>query len=334
MKTKAVAAALMLAAALLCGGRLRVPFGEELFFSREGKDLPPASDCERCHQEVYQEWRDSLHARAWRSEAFQRASAGRRAEECLGCHAPGPLDAQQRPALRDAHREEGVTCVSCHLAPGSAGERLTMRGPVSRSSPIEVHPVIEADPSYRSSELCGTCHRETFAEWSRSAAREGKEEDTCQGCHMPAVRRTVESVHDERAYSRVLVALEREEDLRRHLFAVVDDPSERVELEARRAADGRSVEATIANRLPHALPTGQFGRRQVALDVVWPGGNRRTAVVDSPARALSSGEQRRVTLELPPEALAAPLRVFLLRFDHALGEWSEITSTAVASPAH
>jgi len=333
MKTKAVAAALMLAAALLCGGRLRVPFGEELFFSREGKDLPPASDCERCHQEVYQEWRASLHARAWRSEAFQRASAGARAVECLGCHAPGPLQAQQRPVLRDVHREEGVSCVSCHLAPGSDGERLTMRGPVSRSSPIEVHPVIEGDPSYRSSELCATCHRGTFAEWDRAAAPEGKEKETCQGCHMPAVRRTVESVHDQHAYSRVLVGLEREEDLRRHLFAIPEDAAERVELEARRGADRLGLEVTVGNRLPHALPTGQFGRRQLALDVVWPGGNRRTAFVDSPAGALAAGEQRPVTLELPAEALAAPLRVSLVRFDHALGEWSEITSTAIAAPA-
>ena len=128
MSPKAAAACLLLGAALLCAGRVRVPFGDELFFSREAKGLPPASDCERCHQEVYREWRESLHAGAWRSEAFQRASAGGRAAECLGCHAPAPLQAQQRPVLRDAHREEGVTCVSCHLAPGSDGERLTMRG--------------------------------------------------------------------------------------------------------------------------------------------------------------------------------------------------------------
>jgi hypothetical protein len=329
MSPKAAAACLLLGAALLCAGRVRVPFGDELFFSREAKGLPPASDCERCHQEVYREWRESLHARAWRSEAFQRASAGGRAAECLGCHAPAPLQAQQRPVLRDAHREEGVTCVSCHLAPGSDGERLTMRGPVSRSSPIEVHPVIEGDPTYRSSELCASCHRGSFAEWERAVVAEGTEKETCQGCHMPAVRRTVESVHDAHAYSRVLVELEREEDLRRHLFAIPEDAAERVDLEAEPSTDGRSLQVTVGNRLPHALPTGQFGRRQLALDVTWPGGSRRTNVVESPARALASGERRRFDLEVPAEALALPLRVSLLRYDHGDGEWSEIASAAL-----
>jgi hypothetical protein len=331
MRRTALAGALVLAALLLCAGRLRVPLGEELFFSREGRGLPPASDCERCHQEVYREWRESLHARAWRGEAFQRASAGARAQECLGCHAAAPLEAAQRPALRDAHREEGVTCVTCHLAPGRDGERLTMRGPVSRSSPIEVHPVIEGDPVYRSSELCAGCHRGTFSEWQSASAGAAGEAETCQGCHMPAVRRTVESVHDEHAYSRVLVALEREEDLRRHRFAVGEEGGEDVRLVARRGTPDR-LEVTIENGLPHALPTGQFGRRQLAVEVAWPGGARREAVVDSPARALAPGERRGLRFEVPAAARAEPLRVSLQRFDHARSGWSEIASATVAAP--
>jgi hypothetical protein len=326
------AACLALCAALLCAGRLRVPFGDDLFFTRESASLPPARDCERCHQEVYREWEASLHARAWRSEAFELASAGRRAEECLGCHAPGPLAADRPPALRDPHREEGVTCVSCHLDPGSAGARLTMRGPVSRSSPVEVHPVIEGDARYRSSELCGSCHRATLAEWQRApAAPDGRETETCQGCHMPAVRRKLESVHDEHAYSRVLVALEREEDLRRHAFAVPDDTGEWIGLEAS-LAPGAVLDASLANRLPHALPTGQFGRRQLALEVRWAGGTRRAEVVPSKALAIAAGETRHVRVELPASALASALHVSLLRFDHALGDWSEIAALDVPAP--
>ena len=123
--------------------------------------------------------------------------------------------------------------------------------------------------------------------------------------------------------------LEREEDLRRHLFAIPEDAAERVDLEAEPSTDGRSLRVTVGNRLPHALPTGQFGRRQLALDVTWPGGSRRTNVVESPARALASGERRRFDLEVPAEALALPLRVSLLRYDHGDGEWSETASAAL-----
>ena len=327
-------AALLAGAALLCAGRVRVPFGESLFFTGAEAPLPVARDCERCHQEVYREWEDSLHARAWRSEAFQHATSSGRAEECLGCHAPGPLVAGEPPSLRNAHREEGVTCTSCHLAPGAAGARLAMRGPVARSSPVEVHPVIEEDPTYRSSELCGTCHRGALAEWERAAAPEDGEKETCQGCHMPAVHRKVESVHEEHAYSRLFVALERSEDLRRHAFAVPEDAAEHVDVTAERDGPTR-VRVTLGNRLPHALPTGSFGRRQLAVAASWSGGERQTLVVDAPARALATGEVRSVTLELPPEARGLPLRVELRRFEHARGGWSAIAAAAVPrAPAH
>ena len=325
MKRRGWLAALAAGAALLCAGRVRLPFGEALFFTKDEGQHPLARDCERCHQEVYQEWEQSLHARAWRSEAFQHATSGGRAEECLGCHVPLPFRAGEPPAPRSAHREEGVTCTSCHLAPGPDGARLAMRGPVARSSPVEVHPVIAGDPAYRSSELCGTCHRSTFAEWEGSPAPEGGEKETCQGCHMPAVRRKVESVHDEHAYSRLFVALGRTEDLRRHSFSVPGDSAEQIALTAEREGPAR-MRVTLVNHLPHALPTGSFGRRQLAVAVTWPGGERQIVLVDSAARALAPGEARSVTVDLPADAAAAPLRLALRRFDHALGDWSEIAT--------
>ena len=72
-----------------------------------------------------------------------------------------------------------------------------------------------------------------------------------------------------------------------------------------------------------------YSTSRLALDVTWPGGSRRTNVVESPARALASGERRRFDLEVPAEALALPLRVSLLRYDHGDGEWSEIASAAL-----
>ena len=332
MKGRALATLLLcVCAGALTAGRVRVPFARSIFFTAGGDGLPAAQDCERCHQEVYREWDRSLHASAWRNEAFQRASAGARAEECVGCHAPAPFRAGDAPAVRDAHRDEGITCTSCHLSPDSRDERLTMRGPVSRSSPVEVHPVIEGDPTYRSSELCGTCHRATFAEWGTATVSSGGEKETCQGCHMPAVRRTVESVHDEHAYSSILVALEREEDLRRHAFEVPEPDHDHVEIDARIVARGGHVEAAVANHLPHALPTGQFGRRQLAIVARWPGGEHRETFVHSRTDAISPGGTRTVSIELPLEARGKQVEIALLRYDHATGGWSEI---AHAAPSH
>jgi hypothetical protein len=324
MKGRAGATLLLcLCAGALTAGRVRMPFARSLFFTGAGADLPAAGDCERCHQEVYREWEGSLHAAAWRSEAFQRASAGARAQECVGCHAPAPFRAADAPAVRDAHRDEGVTCVSCHLSPAAADAPLTMRGPVTRSSPVEIHPVVAGDPTYRSSELCGTCHRATFSEWSAAAAPAAGAKETCQGCHMPAVRRTVESVHDERAYSTLLVALERKEDLRRHTFALPEPERDHVALDVH-APDGVRLEARVENRLPHALPTGQFGRRQLALAARWEGGERQAPLVRSRGDAIPSGGTRTATIELPPEARGKRVDVIVLRYDHATGGWSEI----------
>jgi hypothetical protein len=324
--------AALLAAALACAGSVRVPFVSSLFFRGSEAVPPKARDCERCHQEVYREWESSLHARAWRSEAFQHATSGGRADDCLGCHASGPLVAGEPPALRGAHREEGVTCTSCHLAPGPEGASLAMRGPVSRSSPVEAHPVIEEDPSYRSSELCGTCHRSAFAEWERAAPPADGEKYTCQGCHMPAVRRKVESVHDQHSYSRLLVALERTEDLRRHRFDVPEDGGEHVGLAARREGPSR-VRVTLTNRLPHALPAGEFGRRQLAVAAIWAGGERQVLFVDGAPQALGPGEVRSLALELPPEAPSSPLSVAVRRFDHDRREWTQIAAAAVPDGA-
>jgi hypothetical protein len=77
------------------------------------------------------------------------------------------------------------------------------------------------------------------------------------------VRRTIENIDPARAYSRVLVALGRSVEGRKHRFDVPPDPWKHVELEARRAGDRWRVQ--VENKMPHALPTGAFGRREARL---------------------------------------------------------------------
>ncbi len=252
---------LVLALVFVAGCSVPVPFADDLLFSLDRPQLPVSEDCRRCHGEVVEEWSDSPHAGAWTSPRFAALTADHAAEACLGCHAPAPIGREGEIALRSDHREEGVTCISCHLMPDSAP--LTMRGPHARTSPVEVHP-IEVDPLFTKPDLCGTCHAEVLEQFRAAPApADGSEKEICQGCHMPAVRRTIESYDTSRPYSRVLVALGKPVAGRRHRFGVPLEPWEDIDLDSRREADRWIVR--VRNKLPHALPTGAFGQREVRL---------------------------------------------------------------------
>jgi hypothetical protein len=202
-----------------------------------------------------------------------------------------------------------------------------MRGPATRSLPVEVHPVIEQDPLYRSSELCGGCHEGTFAEWKASPAPAAHEKETCQGCHMPSVHRTVESVNQEVPYSPLFVALEKTQMLRRHRFAVPHDAEEEIVLALERRPDALVVR--VENRLPHALPTGSFGRREVRLLVSWPGGSAELPVASRPGASLAPDATRTLELPLAGAARSAPLSVALRRLDPARRDWQELSKASV-----
>jgi hypothetical protein len=197
-----------------------------------------------------------------------------------------------------------------------------MRGPASRSLPVEVHPVVAEDPLYRSSELCGGCHAATFAEWRAAPTPDDGERKTCQSCHMPAVHRTVESVNEDVPYSPLLVALEREQPLRRHRFAVPDDAAEEIGLVVERR--DRALAVRIENRLPHALPTGSFGRREVRLFATWAGGEREALVAARPGNALPAGGQRTALIPLDATGRTERVTVSLRRFDPGARTWEEL----------
>jgi nitrate/TMAO reductase-like tetraheme cytochrome c subunit len=317
------------AAAPFAACRIPSTFVSGMFTREEGRFVPTAADCERCHQEVFREWSESLHARAWTHPAFKSASADGRATECTGCHAPAPVASGVAPQLRSAHLDEGVTCLTCHLSPDPNAAPLAMRGPESRTSPVEVHPIIERDPMYRSSELCGTCHAGAYEEWRAAPDPAEGEKQTCQGCHMPAARRKMESVHDEHAYSAVFVALGDERELRRHDFAVPEDPSREVTLTVAPERGGRALRVRVENDVPHGLPTGRFGRREVRLVARWPGGQVERSLVRNLGQALPAGGVREERIQLPMGVAPADVAVQLERWDHAADGWSLVAEPSV-----
>jgi hypothetical protein len=315
-------AALGLAAVAALAVSCSVPRAESMFFSGAERPHPVAEDCERCHQEVYREWLGSGHARAFRNEAFQTASSQARAEACIGCHAPASVDATAPVEVRTAHLDEGVTCLSCHLSTEPGAAPLTMRGPATRTSPIEIHPIIAEDPFYLSSDLCGRCHELELDQWTAADWPEGEEKPTCQACHMPSVRRKVESVHDEHAYSAIFVAMGREQDLRRHGFAVPEDVADWLELAIERRAGAARIR--VANRMPHALPTGAFGRRRIRVVASWPGGSATRDVAGGSADPLPAGATREIEVALPRGAAPDDLHVRLERWDRKEATWATL----------
>jgi hypothetical protein len=143
---------------------------------------------------------------------------------------------------------------------------------------------------------------------------------------MPSVHRTVESVNEEVPYSPLFVAMEETQKLRRHRFAVPADAEEEIRLSLERRPDALVVR--VENRLPHALPTGSFGRREVKLLVRWPGGSAEHAFAARPGASLAAGGTRKLELPLAAEARRGPLTVALRRFDPARREWQDLVEAS------
>lgn len=221
---------------------------------------PAASDCAACHVEQHAEWQGSAHARAFTAAAFVEATDGHAFGDCIGCHAPGSLyDVETGPpAARLDRLVDGVDCQACHLDHGE------LVGPVEGGALLEPHPVRVDRALYTRSELCGRCHEGTLAEWREHA---GPGERSCQACHMTGVARTVTQATD--AASRVLVAFEDTVAQRRHSFDVTSvdlTDAFALELSVARAGDGGvAAVCTVTSRVPHLVPTGDFGFRQAEL---------------------------------------------------------------------
>lgn len=140
-------------------------------------DFKGAASCKECHEEIYNQWKSSLHAGSTK-DPYMHTVLERipyfpnklmMGEPCYSCHGPKKLD-------------EGVSCEVCH-------------GISDREDIMEVHsekytPNLE---DMRKPEFCGKCHEAihplttdviitTMQEWE--ASRAGKEGTGCIDCHM------------------------------------------------------------------------------------------------------------------------------------------------------
>lgn len=251
--------------------------------------FPEAKECGKCHIDIYEEWAESNHAKAYENPHFRAATDNHAFTDCLNCHAPEPRWTAETPTVRSAKRHEGVTCVSCHLDQG------TLAGPLEPTGKVRPHPIGVRPEVYHDVGICGRCHQGTLKQWT-SVSEKRK---TCQECHMPEVARRM--TQSSGGFSDIIVSMEHETPQRRHVFAIAPTESvqEMVTLEVRRV--GTDAEVILHNRLPHRLPTGDYGFRVLVLEI---------SILDANGAELST-----TRVELSPEMKTdiAPMGTWIRR---------------------
>lgn len=170
-----------------------------------------AGDCGVCHTEIFQEWKTSLHAKAFTDPFFTAYHKKDNGDlTCLTCHVP--LE-NQSPALLSSEsgqyddlkitanadfdaelQQEGVTCSGCHVRDG------VVYGPYPEESMNAPHPVAY-DKKFQDKSVCQQCHEvpsKDFSLMKEGICSTGMESNSglwaeqgyiCQNCHMPAVKR-------------------------------------------------------------------------------------------------------------------------------------------------
>jgi len=287
-------------------------FGSLTRTSTANHEGPQASQCGACHVDQYREWQVTAHAKAFTSTTFQEAAGSPPEKECLNCHSPLEIRTAQTES-RAFHQQEGVTCISCHLSEGK------MHGPHASSALFNPHPVEEDRTFYASQSLCAACHAETHTQWQKAAARQ--ETRTCQECHQPVVQRR--ATQGTNFFSKILVAFEDELPTRSHeitLEKMVNFPGgvTITALAIKTGPNAPALEVTLRNNLPHDLPTGTYGEKEVQLVLTSAKDKELLAdkkvQVSNEQHPIAAGETKKIVIPLAStDVLSGTLRLQLER---------------------
>lgn len=230
---------------------------------RAGDAVARNADCVACHDEIAEEWQDSLHREAYTSRDFQSALRSEPMPFCRGCHAPEADTRRPEPELAAL----GVACVSCHLP---AGDAVLSAAPVDAVNDA-AHPVLR-DAKFAGPDACVNCHqfpfpdRRAVPEYMQTTIREHaastQADRSCADCHMPRV-----TGRDGREY-------------RSHAFVASRDPAwmrQAFTVTAARPTAERVVLTLdlLEDNIGHAFPTGDLLRRLTVSLSVEGGGTPR-----------------------------------------------------------
>ncbi len=244
-----------------------------------GLDSLKAESCGTCHKDIYEEWKTSIHARAFEDPFFQAYwKRDGNIWVCLNCHTP--LENQQPTLIKDiprgrvekavqepnprydaSYQQEAITCAACHVRDG------VILGPYDDSA--APHPT-KFDPSFRTAQICYRCHNVasgpaqfynvgpcgTYAEYEGRFFMKEKG-FICQTCHMPEVERPVAEGGPIRLGRRHLWRGGHDPEMIKQAVAV------RVQAEPDQPKAGQSVQFTLTlinAGAGHKIPTGDPDR--------------------------------------------------------------------------
>jgi hypothetical protein len=312
----------------------------------EGLDSLSAGECGGCHEAIYEEWSQSMHAKAWTDPYYQIDYVFDGSQQiCLNCHIP--LENQQEdlvvgfrdremfkpilepnPNFDPTLQSEGVTCAVCHVREGRiVGPFATEDAP----HPVKYDPEMSSGIRY-----CEQCHVVSGERWDTfysippcgtvAEIRESGQEIDCVGCHMPETIRPAADGMDDRKVGR-------------HLFRGGHHPervkgSLKVETKRETKEDGDSFSITLTNvGAAHYFPTGTPDRHlTLELRLLDGDGNLlkekihvmkryilwRPVIVDLKDTRLAYGEPRTFEFSFkpdrgnPPSVLEVTVRYHLL----------------------
>lgn len=172
--------------------------------------------CAACHKAQYDDWRGALHSKSVGPGLLAQLAPDKdpeTARSCYYCHAP--LAAQSEVTAKEGGyaannsfdvrlKSSGVGCAACHVREG--GVFGPPRADGIKSSHRANHASTRSD-FFERAEFCAACHQfdegyelngkllvNTFMEWKESEY--GKNNVTCQSCHMPGRRHLFRGIHD------------------------------------------------------------------------------------------------------------------------------------------
>lgn len=180
--------------------------------------------CGKCHRVQYDSWKTSLHSKTVGPGLIGQIKPDKDpqfAESCYFCHAPMAEQSEVRnqksgdyiknPNFDNKLKLSSVSCSVCHLREGNAygppKRKLKIQNSKLKSSEHEAHKFIEKD-FFEKAEFCAACHQldegyelngkllvNTYKEWKESVY--GKNNITCQNCHMPDRQHLWRGIHDK-----------------------------------------------------------------------------------------------------------------------------------------
>lgn len=269
--------------------------------------FPVAKTCGDCHIDIYKEWSQSAHARAFLSPDFMAITQEGSLTDCVACHVPEPQLTPVAPLLRTIFPEDGVTCTTCHLTNGK------MLGPVQPTGAVHPHPIEVAQNRFKEAAFCGRCHEGTYQQWQETSV---KPRQTCQQCHMPAVVRKV--TQSKGGISKLIVSMEKQLFLRKHTFMIYPQSADQETFELHTDIEGNHITVELLNHLPHSFPTGNFGVQigVILVQFIDADDNElkasRYEFVQELKTNLPSGQSKKWTWDLPQSA--AKMKIQLLRY--------------------